>query len=82
MDASIYDGDDSTVAVEVEVIEDPEVISRCCAAALSKHKLLVCCACEDSDAGVAAIVIFPIGLKYGHPFCGSCFQSFSIWNLA
>lgn len=85
MDADHSDGDaydEFTMETEVEVIDDPEVISSCCEFALSRRKLIVCCRCENSDAGVAAIVIFPIALKQGHPFCGSCFQHLSILHHA
>jgi hypothetical protein len=76
------DPGDSVTAVEVEVIEDPDVIRRCCYAALANHKLVVCCRCEDIEETIAAIVVFPGAVKSGHPFCGPCFQSFSVWDQA
>jgi len=81
-EADINGRDDFTLSVEVEIIDDPAVISQCCASTLSQHKLLVCSSCRDYDAGIAAIIIFPIEQKRGHPFCAACLRTFSIWNQA
>ena len=81
-DSDSVDYDDSTLEVEVEVIDDQAVISKCCASALSRHRLLVCSRCGEYEAGIAAIIIFPIEPRRGHPFCGTCFRTFSIWNQA
>lgn len=81
-EADIKGGDDFSLAVEVEIIDDPVVISQCCASTLSQHKLLVCSSCRDYDAGIAAIIIYPIEQKRGHPFCAACLRGFSIWNQA
>ena len=74
--------DDSMLTAQVEVIDDPAVIGSCCESALARRKLLVCCRCENAEAAIVAIVVFPVELKRGHPFCGRCFQGFTIWNRA
>jgi hypothetical protein len=79
----IESGDDSALrTADVQVIDDPEVIHNCCEDALTRHKLLVCCCCKDEEAAIAAIVVFPIELRRGHPFCGECFQGFSVYDRA
>jgi len=78
----VDDSGDFATSVQVEVIDDPDVIRRCCSMALSHNKLVVCCRCEDIEATIAAIVVFRSEVTSGHPFCGSCFRRFSIWDQA